>query len=201
MTTILGALDLKNAAREAAGNWKRFHCFAWSRARDLDEPNKWTLIYTHHRDSRLLDQSNAAAIAKAMEPFTDGDDPDVVFESHAHWAVGHMDGFSLRVFANGRITDAFRAYHELTQRLADYPILDEEGYGRREYEATLQNLSLAAWKFSGVYTLPEGWQDEVYDWLSQNREHALENRDDQGGWPEADDLEAAFIALGYECAE
>ena len=30
----------------------------------------------------LLDQCNADAIAKAMEPFTEGDDPDVVMESH-----------------------------------------------------------------------------------------------------------------------
>ena len=62
--------------------------------RDLDDPDNWAIIYTHNRDSGLLDQSNADAIAEAMEPFTDGDDPDVVMESHDHWAVGHVDGFS-----------------------------------------------------------------------------------------------------------
>ena len=36
--------------------------------------------------------SNADAIAEAMEPFTEGDDPDVVLEIHSHWAVGHVDG-------------------------------------------------------------------------------------------------------------
>ena len=63
-----------------------------------------------------------------MEPFTEGDDPDVVFESHSHWAVGHVDGMSLRVVKSGQITEAFRQYHELASKLADYPLLDEEDY-------------------------------------------------------------------------
>ena len=61
----------------------------------------------HNRDSGLLDQSNADVIAKAMKPFTTGDDPGVVFENHFHWAVGHEDGFSIRVYLDGEITDAF----------------------------------------------------------------------------------------------
>ena len=76
----------------------------------------------------LLDQSNADAIAEAMEPFTDGDDPDVVMESHCHWAVGHVDGFSIRVYRDGEITEAFKAYHDLMEQLDGYPILDEEDY-------------------------------------------------------------------------
>jgi hypothetical protein len=47
------------------------------------------------------------------------------------------------------------------------------------------------------YTLPEGWESEVYSWLSDNRQSAIENRDDDGGYPEEDDLRTAFDALGY----
>jgi hypothetical protein len=136
-----------------------------------------------------------------MNPFTDGDDPDVVFESHDHWAVGHVDGFSLRVFQDGNITDAFRTYHELIERLADYPILDEEDYSRREFEATLENLTDAAWRVKDEYDLPEGWEGDVYSWLSDHRQSAVENRDDQGGYPEENDLREAFEALGYERVE
>ena len=100
-----------------AGNWKRFTSFIWLRKCDLNDPDNWAIIYTHNRDSRL--QSNANQIAQAMEPFTDGDDPDVVFESHNHWAVGHVDGFSIRVFRDGQITDAFKTYHGLAERFAD----------------------------------------------------------------------------------
>ena len=75
-----------------------FNCFCWYRKTDIDRPDDWAIFYTHHRDSGLLDQSNAEVIAEAMEKFTEGDDPDVVFESHFHWACGHVDGFSVRVY-------------------------------------------------------------------------------------------------------
>ena len=78
----LGELTLEDAAKDAAGNWQSWTCFVWDRERDLADPDNWSIIYTHNRDSGLLDQSNADAIAEAMEPFTDGDDPDVVMESH-----------------------------------------------------------------------------------------------------------------------
>ena len=47
------------------------------------------------------------------------------------------------------------------------------------------------------YDLPEGWEGDVYSWLSDNRPGSVENRDDQGGYPEEGDLRAAFDALGY----
>jgi len=105
---VLGEMTLENAAQQAAGNWQKFQCFVWDRARDLDDSDQWAIVYTHHRDSGLLDQSNAAVILKAIKPFTEGDEPDVVFESHSHWAVGHVDGMSIRVYRDGQITEAFR---------------------------------------------------------------------------------------------
>ncbi len=198
--TKLSEIDLEPAANEAAGNWRDFSCFVWFRAKEVEDADDWAVIYTHHRDSGILDQSNAAVIAKALEQFTEGDDPDVVFESHSHWAVGHIDGFSVRVFKDGQITNAFRAYHNLAERMADYPVLDESDYSERELEATLENLPLAAWRLKDEFTLPEEWASEVYDWLSQYRDHAVENVDDQGGYPDEDDLEAAFAALGYQRA-
>ena len=50
-------------------------------------------------------------------------------------------------------------------------------------------------------TLPEGWESEVFSWFWDHRQSAVENRDDQGGYPEEDDLRAAFDALGYERVE
>lgn len=196
----LGELELDDAAHAAAGNYEKFSCFAWFRKSDLKKPEDWSVIYTHNRDSGLLDQSNAAVINKAMKPFSDGDDPNVVFESHHHWAVGHVDGFSIRVFKRGRITKAFRTYHELAMRLAEYPILDESDYSERELNATFENIGEAAWRLKNEFDLPEDWQSEVYSWLSDNRDRALENTDDQGGCPDQEDLKAAFEALGYQLA-
>ena len=198
--TRLGELDLNDAAETAAGNWRDFSCFIWFRANELDSAEDWAVIYTHHRDSGLLDQSNAAAINKAMNLFTEGDDPDVVFESHSHWAVGSIDGFSIKVFKRGRITKAFRIYHELAERMSDYPVLDETDYSNREYEATLANVGEAAWRLKQDFELPEGWQYEVFDWFWDHDQRAVENSDDQGGYPDEQELEAAFNALGYERA-
>jgi len=104
---MLGTLDLEEAAKNAVGNWQKFNSFVWWR--EVDDADRWAIIYTHNRDSGLLDQSNAAVVRTALEPFTEGDDPDVVMESHNHWAVGHVDGFSIRVFRNSEITQAFQS--------------------------------------------------------------------------------------------
>ena len=196
---MLGTMDLEEAATKAAGNWKRFNSFVWFRDRELEDADQWSVIYTHNRDSRLLDQSNALVITKALNPFTEGDDPDLVFESHSHFAVGHVSGFSVRVFdATGEITPAFRAYHELAERLDDYPILDESDYSNREYEATLDNIKDAAWRLRGEFKLPEEWQSEVYSWLSDNDSSEIENRDDQGGCPSEKALRGAFRSLRFK---
>ena len=200
MSTTVGEMTIEDAAREAAGNWRTFTCFVWDRARDLDDPDNWAILYTQNRDSNLLDESNAAAIAKALTPFSEGDEPDVVFESHGHWAVGHVDGFSIRVFKDGEITEAFRIYPGLAERLAEYPILDEGDYGKREYDSTIENIADAAWRVKRDYDLPEGWQGDVFSWFREHRHRAVENRDDRGGYPEETDLRDAFNALGYQRA-
>lgn len=195
--TGAGTTVLEEAAVELAGNWKRFESFAWHRRRGVADPDAWAVVYTSHRDSGLLDASNAAFITKTLEPFAAGDDPDVAAESHSHWAVGHIDGFSIRVFRDGGITAAFRAYHELRERLDSYPVFDEEDYSRREYDATLENIGQAAFRLKHEYVLPEGWDGDVYSWLSEYAPRAVESRDDQGGWPEEGDLRGAFEGLGY----
>jgi hypothetical protein len=196
----LGELDLDEAAKQAAGNWQSFQCFVWFRDRDLKDAEQWAVIYTHNRDSGLLDQSNATVIEKAMKLFSEGEDPDLVFESHSHWAVGHVDGFSLRVFKNGEITEAFKKYHELAQQLADYPILDESHYSEREFEATLDNIKDAGWRLKHDFDLPEDWESQVYGWLSDNCCGEIENRDDQGGYPSESALLEAFGALGFKAS-
>ena len=49
----------------------------------------------------------------------------MIVEHHRSWLCGWIDGYAIRVYQNGKITKAFRTYHELSSRLADYPVLDE----------------------------------------------------------------------------
>jgi hypothetical protein len=200
-TVSIGELTLEDAAREASGNWQRWKCFVWFRESEIADPRNWSIVYTRNRDSGLLDQSNADAIAEVLEPFTEGDDPDVVLESHSHWAVGWVAGFSIRVYRDGQITDAFRSYQDLCERLADCPILDDEDYSERELEATLDNIGDSGWKLKHEFNLPDGWEGDVYSWLSDHRPGSVENKDDQGGYPAEDDLREAFDALGFERVE
>jgi hypothetical protein len=193
----LATLNIDDAAQQAAGNWQDFTCFWWRRKAEIEDPENWSIIYTHNRDSGLLDLSNAEVIAEAMKPFADTDDPDVVFEYHNHWAVGHVDGFSVRVFKGDEITAAFRKYHELAVAMDEYPVLDESEYSDREYEATLENIPIAAWRLEKQYALPDTWVGQVYAWFSENDCSAIENTDDQGGWPTENQLVEAFIALGF----
>jgi hypothetical protein len=194
----LGTLSLEDAAKEAAGNWQRFDSFIWFGAQNRRDSNQWAVIYTHHRDSGLLAQSNAAHIRRVMLPFTKGINPDVVMESHSHWAVGHIDGFSIRVFKRKRITEAFRKYHELAEAMDNYPSLDESDYSEREFNTTLKNIKDAAWRVKNEFTLPEGWEEQVYDWLSENRSDEVESKDDEGGYPSEVALREAFGALSFE---
>jgi hypothetical protein len=149
--TTLGEMELEDAAKKAAGNWQTFQSFCWHRACDVDSAKDWAIVYSHHRDSGLLDQSNSAAIAEALEPFCECSDPDVIPEYHHHWAVGWIDGFAIRVFCHGEITEAFRTYHEITQRLAACPVLDEGDYSRREYESTLENIESYGWRLTRCF--------------------------------------------------
>jgi hypothetical protein len=195
MIATLGTLE--EAAKETVGNWMAFDCFSWDRSHELEDADQYCLVYTHNRDSELAEQSNAEAIHRAMAPFLDRKLCDVYEEHHVHWAVGWVDGFAIRVYRRGRITKAFRTYYNLQQRLADYPLLDEDDYSTRVYEATLANIDDAAWRLKKQYDLPPDWAFAVYRWLSDHDCSELEDND-RGGYPSELWLQRAFDALRFK---
>lgn len=193
---IIDWSDVKGAAEKLAGNWQEFDSFGWHRAYDLADADKWAIWYTSHRDAGLLAQSNEQAIHERLQPFAECDDPDLVFERHSSWLVGHIDGFSIRVFqADGTISPAFEEFCRIKEELDDYPILDECDYSKREFEATLENYREEMWRLRGE--LPEGWEGEVYSYFSDTgHDEFIENRDDQGGWATKEEIVEALEALG-----
>lgn len=190
-STTLSDLDV--AAQRAVGNWREFGSFCWfDRPVDADD---FAIVYTHNRDSGLLDQSNAAVIAKEMEPFVESG--DVRSESHSHWACGWVAGFAIRVFHHGKVTPAFAKCHELKERLDDYPVLDECGYSNLEYDAAVENIGNAGYRIPREFDVPDDWAEQVYSWLLDHSYHC-ENTDDQGYWPSDDELAAAVERLGFQ---
>lgn len=197
-TATLSAEEVLELAQEMTGNWKRMDCFMWFRESEIEDSDNWAIIYTHNRDAGLLDQSNAGVIGTAMMPFTedDNDDPDVVMESHSHFLVGWIAGFSIRCLnSDGKPTEAFARYAELHEAMDQYPILDEEDFSNWEYEATVENIVDAAWRLRDEYELPDDWQYEVYGWLSDHECSEIECTGDQGGYPSEDSLRRAMDAL------
>jgi hypothetical protein len=188
--------DLEEAARQMAGNWRQFAAFVWDRGGRLPDADQWMIIYTSYRDAGLLAQSNHKVIAERLAPFSTGDNPDLVFERHFHFAFRYVDGLSLRVYrADGTITDAFQEFCRIKKQLDDSLILDEQDYSRREYEATLANYREAMGQLKDE--LPQGWEDKVYTWFcDQGQDSYIENRDDQGGHAPRDAILAALGDMG-----
>lgn len=88
------------------------------------------VIATRNRDSSLIDESNWDAMLKIAEH---GSDNDHVYIFRArHWAVGWVEYLMLKPDAPD---DLKQRIDEALCALADYPILDEEDYSRREWEA------------------------------------------------------------------
>jgi hypothetical protein len=184
-------IDWKNyeeAAKAMAGNWRKFECFCWLGRNEVDEPEKWCIVYTSNRDSQLMGQSNAAAIAKVMDKFSD---KFVRSERHNHWAVGYVDGYSIRVYTrHDKVSAAFKAWCDIGAALENYCVLDEDDYSDREYKASIENI------------MSEGHieRDEaqaVYSWLGNNG-HNLESHDDQGAYPKEEEIEEALMSIRGE---
>jgi hypothetical protein len=195
----MSALDMVSLdnAEECENNWKRFDSFA---IRDPEVHEGRFIFYTSNRGSGLCDLSNERAIKEFLDPFmfveSEDVEPDVIEFGASHWAVGYVDGFSLRVFKQGTTepTEAFKCLCEIAERLADYPLLDEEDHSRREYEATLENIGNEGRRLFDK-DAPEGWEVHVFRWLWNNNQGAIENTDDQGGYPSEDNIKEALIAL------
>jgi len=183
----------EDLAGELAGNWQKFDSFGWSRRHELDDPDNWAIVYTHNRDSGLLTLSNATVIDRELAPYTGGEDPDAVKESHSHWACGWIDGYSIRVRRDGQITGAFLAYAELAVSLADYPILDESDYSERVYEDTLNNIGTVGYSLVRE-DAPDEWPGEVYELLPDSER---ESYDGDGGYPSEESVKTALGTLGY----
>lgn len=71
-------IDVEQLASGVAGNWQRFDSFSWWGRDDelIPDPERWCIVYVSNRDSGLVDQSNAAAIEKLLDPFTETDPPN-----------------------------------------------------------------------------------------------------------------------------
>jgi hypothetical protein len=186
--------NIKTEASVSAGNHRKFSDFGWFDRPDDDE--NWMLYYTSNRDSDLIHKANEIVINDAMRPFSVGDDPDVTFERHGHWAVGYVDGFSIRVYRDGKITEAFKKLHELRLGMDEYPILNESLYSDMEYEAQFEcvksELSYLVRSNEASIVDIDGCAHTILRWISENNDSAI-NSD----YVEGEAIKEAAYELGY----
>lgn len=92
-----------------------------------------------NRDSDALTKSNWEQQLAAL-PADELDDESITWERHSfnHWACGW---FEIVICKPG--TDAARICEQLSERLEDYPFLDESDYSRIEHDEFLE--SWASW--------------------------------------------------------
>jgi hypothetical protein len=191
--------DVISAAELSAGNHEHFDSWCWYSPPDNSED--YAIFYTSNRDSGLLDKSNEAVILEALKEFLEADEPEVWIERHNHFAVGFCDALVMKVLDDDRApTAVFRKYAELMARLNDYPILDEDEYGAREYSQTLSNIEEAGKRFVRA-DAPDDWPSQCFSWFWENDQGAVENRDDNGGYPDREAIRKALLELEYLDAE
>jgi hypothetical protein len=158
----------------------------------------WTLgPIIQHRDSGLLEQSNAKAIQEYLESMPDLND-DWEITSCNHWGVGWVDHLSFRVLdKQGNITKVAKCIKAFNDALGDYPIADEDDYYDSHLHATLGNIEEC-----GRQYLKEGvsgdWVERCWAWFSDNNTPAIEDDgQDQGGYPSDEEMRNCLEALGY----
>ena len=84
------------------------------------------IIYTHHRDSDIADESNWRSIIKYL------DEKNIIYENarFTHWAVGWIE----QILVKNDNAEALKAGEYIRNKLRDYPIFNEDDYSELESE-------------------------------------------------------------------
>ena len=153
------------------------------------------------RDSDLAEESNAAALEKTLEEYEKKgliEKNSYEISGARHWAVGWVDHLSYQVIDDdGEPTNTARFVKAWFDYLrAVYPLADEDDYSEREYDATIENI---AEEGRNVVRddAPEDWPSQVFSWLWDNNQGAVENTDGHGAYPRENEIREAAEALGF----
>lgn len=168
----------------------------WAYFGDLPIGETWGYTVSKTRDSTLREISNFEVIKADLEERFPGSVED---ERHSHWAVGWIDKLAVELLnKEGLITYPGVAVIEWADALENYPVASDEHYSNLEYDESIKNIEgkLDEDLREGVES-SAAIAEEVYSWLSENRDEELQSRDDQGASPSDDAIRAALLELDY----
>jgi len=146
------------------------------------------------RDSNNLELSNHDMLIKHLEENHPELEDDYQVTGCNHWAVGWVDHLSFKVINedDGSPTKIFHVVRDWFDALSDYPVADESDLSEKEYESSIANISYIGYHFSNG---KDGWEQEVYNWLSEHEPEELETHDYQGAWPSEESVYRALVKL------
>jgi hypothetical protein len=133
--------DVEASAKALVNNWQNFdsfHLMGW-------ENHIGRMIHECiSRDSSLLERSNHEIMEKRLYAIVAVD--DVTSFSASHWAVGWVEGFSIRVYdRDGNITESFREFCAMQVAMGEYPILDDDHYSSLVENAVSDYMDQEGW--------------------------------------------------------
>lgn len=161
---------------------------------DLPIGRTWALgPVIRHRDSALLEECNADALEETLRQHNEFDDLWDVTRAR-HWAVGWVEHLSYQaVDEAGNPTAIHQFLVKWSEKLEDYPIADEDLYSERLFKAQIESIQTEGFS-STAEGVPEDWANQVYTYLSDSSEGALEHPD---GYVSASDILPALRVLGF----
>ena len=196
----IGKKKLSQMAEEWRGNHTKWKSFAWILDRPDDYEN-WCIVETHHRDSDAKAVSNGRYFHKHMNPLVD-DTEDVIEWGAGHFAVGHTDGWAVRVLdKEGKPTRAFKVLAGLLCEREERDILDPKDYRERMAQGARDNIKFAAEHclpkgMELVESLPDNWVERVEERLDELDEYWRDDLDSDGTpFPKGDELLTALKEL------
>ena len=94
---------------------------------DDSDYQDWFGVAGRSRDSDIMEQSNFDGTLNRLG----GEGKNVRVERYKHWACGWIEEIYVRPK-----TKQFKIAKEIEESLKNYPVLDEDDYSEREWEAT-----------------------------------------------------------------
>lgn len=154
------------------------------------------------RDSDLMEESNADALIKWLESKTELEDLWQI-QNASHWAVGWVDHLSFRVLNDdGTVCDPMVNFIlEWKNKIDDYPLLDEDDYSDRQFEAFSENVeSQIQYVLRQKYDDPD-YSEEIFDkvwrYLMDKTNVDIGGNDGNGYYPGEDEILEILEKVGY----
>lgn len=130
--------SLETFAVQFAGNWRSFMGFVWTRD-DIADPENWGIVYTKNHLSTPLEIVNAEHLKHLLWVYLyhkskKRKQKHVYPICDHHFAHGQTEGFLVRVFNGGTVTNACATLYDHLSALRDYPVADDEALDKLEAE-------------------------------------------------------------------